>query len=204
MSDTYLEKAHALTTAEETRDFYDAWAETYDQEIMENGYITPMRIARALAAQTRDLNRPVLDYGCGTGLSGAALLQAGFTCVDGADLSQDMLALARDKGVYRNTWPVQPDSDFPYDPGAYASITASGVIGVGLAPPETLDLLLDQLNPGGLLAFSFNDHALAAKEFPDRLRAVVEADKAHILFQEHGDHLPKIAMNSTVYVLQRH
>lgn len=203
MSDSYLDKVYDLTTPEETQAFYDAWAETYDQELLSNGYATPLRIARALAAQVHDMNAAVLDFGCGTGLSGGALIQTGFTLIDGADLSADMLAEAREKGVYRDTWQVQPGADLPFEPGKYAAITASGVIGLGAAPPETLPLLIRHLAPGGLLAFSLNDRAFADPAFSGALRDLLDAGTAETLFQEHGLHLPQRDISATVIVLER-
>lgn len=203
MENEYLPKVYNLSTPEETRLLYDEWADSYDTEIMENGYATPLRVARALAAQLKNLDRPVLDFGCGTGLSGAALIQTGFTAVDGADLSADMLAEAREKGVYRDLWQVHAGSDLPFDPGDYGAITASGVIGSGAAPGETFDLLLDALAPHGLLAFSFNDHALTDPDYEGRLRSAIESGAVHVLFQEHGDHLPGIGLGATVYVIEK-
>jgi len=201
--DRFLDKVYDLSTTEETRELYDDWSDSYDTEIMENGYATPERVARALAAQVHDLNAPILDYGCGTGISGAALIAAGFTAIDGADLSAEMLMRAREKGVYRDTWQVQPDAELPFAPGKYHAITAIGVIGVGAAPPETLDLLMNALTPGGLFAFSLNDHALADPAFTARLHDWIFEEKAKIMFEEYGEHLPGINLNSTVYVLEK-
>ncbi len=203
MKKTFLDNVHSLETPEEIRTHYDAWAESYDDEVIDNGYATPMRVARALAAQIQNLDLSILDFGCGTGLSGAALIQAGFTAIDGADLSAEMLAQARDKGVYRDVWQVHPGGELPFDPGKYNAITAVGVIGSGAAPVEVLDLLIDGLAPGGLLAFSFNDKTLADPAHEARLRQAVEDGKVRIIFQEYGPHLPKFDMNATVYVLQK-
>ncbi|WP_172295082.1 class I SAM-dependent methyltransferase [Pseudoruegeria sp. HB172150] len=200
---TYLDKVYDLSTPDETRALYDQWSDSYDDEVLENGYVTPIRVARALAAQVKNLDRAVLDFGCGTGLSGAALIQTGFTTVDGADLSAEMLTEAREKGVYRDLWQVHPGGELPFDPGRYHAITASGVIGSGAAPPETFDLLMENLAPQGLLAFSFNDHTLSDPEYEGRMRSWIEEGKAHVLFQEHGDHLPKIGLKATVYVLEK-
>jgi len=54
----------------ETLDVYADWAESYDADVTERGYVTPARIAEALMPLLADDDRPVLDYGCGTGLSG--------------------------------------------------------------------------------------------------------------------------------------
>jgi len=203
MTKGFLTSVYDLATPDETRKLYDEWSDSYDDEIMDNGYATPERVARALAAQVRDLHAPILDYGCGTGVSGAALIAAGFTTIDGADLSLEMLRQAQDKGLYRETWQVQPDSDLPFACGKYHAITATGVIGVGAAPPETLDLLMHALTPGGLFAFSFNDHALADPAFAARLNDWIFDKKAKLMFEEHGPHLPGIDLQATVYVLEK-
>ena len=101
MQKTYLNNAYGTKDTNSTRKLYDDWAASYDAEIAENGYATPGRCAAALAQFTQDQNAPVLDFGCGTGLSGLALKLAGFSVIDGLDLSPEMLAKARDKGIYR-------------------------------------------------------------------------------------------------------
>ncbi|MEM6324925.1 MAG: methyltransferase domain-containing protein [Pseudomonadota bacterium] len=203
MTDKYLNKVYGLATPAETKVFYDTWSDSYDSEVLENGYATPMRVARALAAHLDGMDQPLLDYGCGTGLSGAALVQIGFTDVDGADLSPEMLAEAVEKGVYCDTWQINLDAPLPFEPGAYAAITATGVIGAGAAPPETLEMLLNALAPKGLLVFSYNDHTLADEAYSTALRQAIDADLAEVLFEEHGPHLPKIDLDATVYVLER-
>ncbi len=55
---------------------------------------TPARCVEALARFV-PLDQPVLDVGCGTGLSGAALAAGGFVDVSGQDVNQAMLDVAR-------------------------------------------------------------------------------------------------------------
>ena len=125
MTQGFLDKVYGVTGAAETRALYDAWSDSYEAEIGRNGYATPERCARALAAHMPDKTPPVLDFGCGTGLSGLALRLAGFDTIDGRDLSPGMLARARDKGVYRDLRVIGPEEDMP---GGYAAIAAIGVV----------------------------------------------------------------------------
>jgi len=70
---TFLDKTYNTSGDDAMRALYDDWADSYEAEVGENGYATPARLARALATITGDKAQAILDYGCGTGLSGAAL-----------------------------------------------------------------------------------------------------------------------------------
>ena len=203
MTDKFLDKVYDARSADETRDLYDAWSKSYDAEVGENGYATPPRCASALAGKMKDLSQPILDFGCGTGLSGLALKDAGFTTIDGVDLSPDMLKGAEEKGVYRNLRRVDAGEVPVSQPGAYAAVCAIGVIGAGAAPIDTFDMLMNCLAPGGRLVLSFNDHALENPENPARLQSWMDAGKATQLFKEYGDHLPGLGLKSNVYVFEK-
>ncbi len=200
---TYLDKVYDARDAESTRRLYDDWAESYEAELSTNGYATPGRCADALAAQVTDNSVPVLDFGCGTGLSGRALRAAGFLRIDGVDLSPDMLKLAREKGIYRKLDVIEADAPLPIQPGSYDAICAAGVIGAGAAPVSVLDLLMEALAPGGRLVFSFNDHALAEPEYEAKLKSLLDDGKAELLFQAYGHHLPGIGLGANVYVIAK-
>lgn len=196
----FLGDVYDLATPQETRTLYDKWSESYDDEVAENGYATPARIAEALARHLTDTSAKILDFGCGTGLSGLALRATGFDRIDGADLSQDMLKGAAATGAYRTLWQVEAADPIP---GGYAAITATGVIGIGAAPVEVFDTILAALDPGGLFALSYNDHALAEPQFEAKLHARIRDGTARLMFQEYGAHLPGIGLKSNVYVLEK-
>ncbi|MEL7089695.1 MAG: methyltransferase domain-containing protein [Planctomycetota bacterium] len=183
----------------ETQDLYADWAETYDADVQAAGYVTPGRIATALATFAVDKSSPVLDFGCGTGLSGEALTQCGFSVIDGSDLTPEMLEQARARNVYRTLERADPDA--PIDAAGYSAVTATGVVSLGAAPPETLAQLVGAMDAGSLLAFSYNDATLAYADYIsalDNLRPEVD-----MLFEEYGPHLPGKDMGSTVYVLRK-
>ncbi len=182
------------------RDYYDQWADTYEAEVQANAYATPARCAAALAATGLAQDAAVLDFACGTGLSGAALAEAGFTVIDGMDISDGMLAKARARGLHRTLTLVPADAPPPVPHGAYAAIAAIGAIGPGAAPASVIAPLVDALAPGGYLVLSLNDVALADAAFPDALAA--EALRTETVFCDRGPHLPGIDVQSTVYVLR--
>jgi len=202
MTKSYLKTVYTIGDADARRRYYDEWAASYDAEVSENGYVTPARCAQALIKAGLPSDAQVLDVGCGTGLAGQALAAAGFAHVDGTDVSQGMLDQARRRGVYRNLWLGDPDHP-PRIPPVYDAIAAVGVIGTGAAPASLLGQCIDALRPGGLMVFSFNDHALDDPQYPAALQAVQDDGRARLLDKQHGPHLPAMGMNAWVYTLRR-
>ncbi len=200
MTDKFLDKVYTARTADETRDLYDDWSASYEAEVAENGYATPGRCADALAQCMSDKAAPILDFGCGTGLSGLALKLTGFTTIDGVDLSADMLAQAESKGAYRALSQIGADSPIE---GKYEAIAAIGVIGAGAAPISTFDLIMNALPQGGKFVLSFNDHALADPVNEGRISDWCDCGAARLLFKEYGPHLPGLDMKSNVYVIEK-
>ncbi|MEP3333946.1 methyltransferase domain-containing protein [Sedimentitalea sp.] len=203
MTNGFLDKAYGARDAASTRQLYDDWAASYEPEIAENGYATPGRCAAALRTFSKDPQHPVLDFGCGTGLSGLALKLNGFTCIDGVDLSAEMLEQARAKQIYRNLDQIAPDAPLSHAPGDYAAIAAIGVIGAGAAPISVFDTMMGGLTSGGLLVFSFNDHALEDPANEGRLSEYLDCGAARLLCKEYGDHLPGINLKCNVYIVEK-
>lgn len=196
----FLSKIYGAKSPEEVRRLYADWAASYDDEIAEAGYATPARVAAALRAAGADPGEPILDFGCGTGISGAALKSAGFRVIDGLDVTPEMLALAEATGLYRRLATIGAQEA---PPAVYATIAAIGVIGPGAAPLAVLDRLVAALPEGGLLGFSFNDHALSEPAYAAAVPALAAAGTVRVISEARGDHLPGIDVKSTVYVLEK-
>ena len=204
MAKQFLAKAYALDGPEAVTAFYRDWAASYDAEIEENGYATPRRCAEALAGLATDKAAPILDLGCGTGLSGLALRAAGFSVIDGMDVSAEMLAQARARdGIYRTLIETRIGASLPVSPGDYGHVNAAGVISTDHAPASTIDEILAILPVGGCLVFSLNDHALEDPSFPGKVAEVVANGHAGLAFKEYGDHLPGIGLKARVYGLRK-
>ena len=202
-SKEFLNNAYDLDGHDDTVNYYDAWAESYDTELAANGYVTPRRCADALSRFAKNHDISVLDIGCGTGVSGKALADAGFVNISGCDVSPQMLAIARKTGVYQQTWLSAIDDPLPFDIGTYDAITAVGVIGTGAAPVSLLDTAISRLAPGGLFIVSLNDHALNKPEFPDAIATHVGKKDFSLLMREYGPHIPGKKLNADVFVIER-
>lgn len=199
-----LDKVYNLDTAAAAETFYDGWADGYEAELAENGYVTPQRCAEALAAYTEHLAAPLVEFGCGTGLGGVALRTAGFNTLDGFDISQEMLDRARSKNIYRSLAILDlshPLDAIPED--HYQNAAAIGVLNPSFMPPTVLDDMLSKLPVGGCLVFSINDHAAKEASMETRVLELTEHNVADLVFKDYGAHLPGVDLQSTVYVLKK-
>lgn len=200
----FLKSVYRIGGSKDARALYRDWAESYESEIRANGYATPRRCAEALASLTADKTAPLLDLGCGTGLSGEAFRAAGFTVIDGTDFTEEMLAVARRKpDLYRRLLLGDLSNPLPAAPGDYAQIAAVGVLSPSHAPPVLIGQVLSLLPPGGLFVFSLNDHTLAHPAFEQAIQDLTAAGDAELAFRAYGDHLPGQNLKADVVVLRR-
>ena len=202
MAKSYLKEVYSGDT-NDSRELYASWAATYDKEVQKNGYVTPKRIANALKDVVTHQSDFILDYGCGTGLSGFALQAVGFENINGLDVSQEMVSLAEKKSIYKNLKVFDPFTEIPVYPDQYKIITAIGVIGAGAAPLQVFDSLFTLLPQNGLLAFSFNDHTLNDPSYEKKVQSYLSQGHATMLHKSYGDHLPKANLKSNIYILKK-
>ena len=198
-----LSDAYKLTNPEQSREFYQGWAAGYDDEVAENGYITPQRCAEALILHAAAPWAPMMDMACGTGISGLALKAAGFECIDGYDFSQAMLDKAAPKGVYRELGIADMSKPLEIADGVYQNAAAIGCITPEYMPATVLDEILSKLPQGGCLVFSVNDHSAGDGSIVGRIMTLTDCGAAELVFREYGEHLPAIDLKSTVYVLKK-
>lgn len=150
-----LASAYALQSKDDVCNLYQTWADTYDRDFIEaQGYLMHRHLARAFV-QAKG-HGPILDVGAGTGAVGAALMAEDSTLeIDGIDLSEDMLRVARSKGHYCRLT-VADITRPPGDIGPYGTILSAGTFTFGHVGPEGLPSLLDLAAPGCLFILGIN------------------------------------------------
>ena len=204
-NDRFLKIAYEARTTDETRDLYDRWAETYDTELIEeNDYAQPRRCAEMLTRFLANRDAEILDVGCGTGLSGAALLDAGYRTVDGCDFSPGMLAKARGTGLYRRLFEADLNAP-PLDAGdgAYGAAVAVGVFSFSHVHPDALDDILRVLAPGAPLIVGLNEHFFDEGTLSEKLAALAAAGRIEPLSQEHGAHIRGTGVTGWVIAVRK-
>lgn len=203
MTKQFLDNVYHLADAEDTRTLYKDWAASYDEEVTANGYASPMRTAAALRKSGASLDVPVLDIGCGSGVSGLFLRDAGFSELHGSDFSAEMLARADAKGIYRSLHLADLSTPFGFVTEPFEVVTAIGVMAPGHAGPELIETVCGLLAVGGLFGFSMNDHTLENPGYLAEIARLVHERRVRVRWQDYGDHLPGIGLNSMIMVLER-
>lgn len=140
------------------RTLFDQHAKAFDEILVERlGYRVPWRMRRMLEGHVPGRPARLLDLGCGTGLVGQVFADlAGHAT--GVDLSEGMLGVAADRGVYDDLYVADAvafleaageDDDPPWD-----LVTAADVLPyLGVLAP-LFAAVAGNLTPGGHWLFS--------------------------------------------------
>lgn len=165
--------AYALRTPDDSRELYARWASTYDSSFVEDtSYILHAQVAEIFAGHAEEDDVPVLDVGVGTGLVGEALAVHGSWPIDGIDISPEMLAKAREKGVYSQLTEVDLSEPLPRRLRNYGAIVSSGTFTLGHLGPQALLPLLDVARPGALFVLSINAEHFEAADFAEAFQSM--------------------------------
>lgn len=209
MAKTFLDKMYtivnAATTSDELKSIYDEWAHQYDQDLVDDhAYAMPTRAAQMAARFVDDPSAPVLDVGCGTGLSGLALRHAGFTHLDGCDLSPNMLKIARDHTLYHTLFEVDllsPPMDV--DDCHYNLTIAVGAFAAGHLGGPAVDELIRITRKGGTVIITTNDHFYETGILQATFEGLIKDRRAVNLIAEHGDHIPGKNIGGWVFAFNK-
>ncbi len=82
----------------DVRSGYAEWVATYERTVED---AMDIAVLDTLATPQWPALHTAVDLGCGTGRTGAWLRKRGVAVIDGVDLTPEMLAVARETGVYR-------------------------------------------------------------------------------------------------------
>lgn len=169
-----LKSVYYKSTVDDQRKIYKNWAETYDADTLgEFGWMGFKPAAEEFSKRVSNKNVKILDAGCGTGLSGIALNEQGFTDIHGRDLSPEMLEQAKKTDVYSSLSEIDLtnaiDVKTPYD-----AIFSCGVFGFGPPHPEHLHHLIKALKPKGHAIITVNGKGWVETNWPEKLETAVK------------------------------
>ncbi|MBT5067327.1 MAG: class I SAM-dependent methyltransferase [Halieaceae bacterium] len=159
-------KILTASTTEELMGIYDNWAQGYETQLLDEwGYTSPQTAVKLLASAMQLDEVHVLDAGCGTGLVGLALSEAGVAYLTGIDYSPGMLAEARQKGVYQALDCMDMNQPLAIAADVYDAVTCIGTFTSTHVVPEALFELIRVTRSGGAVVFTVRDDYWAATGF---------------------------------------
>jgi SAM-dependent methyltransferase len=103
------------------REGYAAWQPDYDDSVQD---IMDLRVLDRITTVDWHDAKQVADLGCGTGRTASWLFAKGATAVDGVDLTPEMLAKARERGLHRRLFEADVRST-PLATGVYDLVVCS-------------------------------------------------------------------------------
>ena len=181
-----LENAYKLHTPDDNVTYYKSFAPTYDSEFATQlGWHTPKIIAACYHAQANG-DVPIADIGCGTGYVAAELGMSRET-IDGMDISPDMLAIAKQKNLYRNLYEVDLTDSLDKISNGYGAVLSAGTFTHGHLGPEPLKGLLAIARSSGLFIIGVNQSHFEKQNFSSVLDALISENKISELKMERAN-----------------
>ncbi|XP_028450914.1 methyltransferase-like protein 27 isoform X2 [Perca flavescens] len=140
--------AHESTTSVEKVNFYNSWAENYDQDVAVLDYRAPSLAANSISSHFSSDREAavVLDVACGTGLVAKQMKRHGFGHFMGIDGSEAMLKLARESGLYQDLKQSML--------GLFDVVVIVGALSIGQVPVGVVRELCKSTKPGGYICMT--------------------------------------------------
>lgn len=207
----HLKRAYAISNPAEAAAVYDEWAASFDSDMESSAidYQAPTIIAQLVLAHLGsrsgskiEENIEILDAGCGSGLAGVKLAELGTRIIDGVDVSEGMLKIARNTGVYRMleaadlTQPMQMKDD------TYDVVVCVGTLTHGHVGPEAISEFVRVTKDKGLVAATVLGDIWESHGYKDEVARLEHAGKVQVLNTSMEDYRRGGGVKAVMLVLR--
>ena len=163
-----LQNAYDLKSPDDNVELYSAWAETYDNDFIEDmQYKLHFSVAEEFVLNGG--KGLILDVGAGTGALAQALLQKGKFSIEATDISEEMLKVAESKKIYERSFLSDLTEEIPMENDIYDGVVSSGTFTHGHVGPSAMVELVRVTKPGGLVTISVNEKHWIALNFENEV-----------------------------------
>lgn len=197
------DKVLNASNTEELAKAYNEWADSYDQDLVdEMGYVAPFIATQLFSDNVKNRSTSILDVGCGTGLVGEYLRRHGYRNIEGLDYSRAMLDKAGQKQIYQKL--IQGDLTGSLDimSNTFDAIISVGTFTCGHVGPEAFNELLRIAKPGGHICFTVREEAWEEDSYRDKIAALQQGGAWSMLAESTADYIESDNSNCRICLYQ--
>ncbi|XP_076742367.1 methyltransferase-like protein 27 isoform X1 [Maylandia zebra] len=175
---------------QQTTDFFNSWAETYEQDSETMKYRAPQLAVDFLndhfCGSRGDAQ--VLDVACGSGLAAKLMFDLGFKHFVGVDGSKGMLEQAAKSGLYRELKLALLGTDpLPAQTGGFDVVIITGALRDDYVPVSVIRELCKATKPGGRVVQKGSTHGVCGNTTAGSTSTDVGGKHAHGVQGSNGE-----------------
>lgn len=195
--------ARAYTQTENKQQQYDDWAASYDSDLIDDmDYVAYKDAGDIFFDVVPDKAVRILDVACGTGLAGQYMREHDYHNIDGADFSENMLAIAWERNIYQSVW----QHDFTKRKELSQLYDALICVGMfSFAGPKISDMhnVVNCVKPGGDCVITVNGAAWEQLRLEGEVYREAERHRFSIERIATADYIRKEGIDSRVLIIKR-
>ena len=201
----WLKTVYSETSSSNLNKHYKNWANLYDTDMSSWGYAYPLQLNKILTNKLKlKKTIKILDAGCGTGYVAEVLSKLNYKNITGIDFSEEMLAIARSKKIYKKLMCQSLNETIELRSKQFELIICTGVLTSGHVGPSAINELVRLLKPQGFFVCSIAESVYKKNGFEKEIKnlknlvSIKSTSKAFVALPNN-----KNSAKSRMYILEK-
>jgi predicted TPR repeat methyltransferase len=201
----WLKTVYSETSSSKLNKHYKNWANLYDTDMSSWGYAYPLQLNKILTNKLKlKKTIKILDAGCGTGYVAEVLNKLNYKNITGIDFSEEMLAIARSKKIYKKLMCQSLNEKIELRSKQFELIICTGVLTSGHVGPSAMHELVRILKPQGFFICSIAESVYKKNGFEKEIKnlknlvSIKSISKAFVALPNN-----KNSAKSRMYILEK-
>ena len=201
----WLKTVYSETSSSKLNKHYKNWANLYDTDMSSWGYAYPLQLNKILTNKLKlKKTIKILDAGCGTGYVAEVLNKLNYKNITGIDFSEEMLAIARSKKIYKKLMCQSLNEKIELRSKQFELIICTGVLTSGHVGPSAMHELVRLLKPQGFFICSIAESVYKKNGFEKEIKnlknlvSIKSISKAFVALPNN-----KNSAKSRMYILEK-